>query len=206
MLSSSPSTRLSSGTLRGPGSRVRRWGMLAGCLLLAGWWGGAPRLCAQASREYDLKAVFLYNLASFVNWPESAFESPTAPFVIGVIGDDPFGRVLDEVVANEYVGKRPFEVRRFRRSDDPSRCHVLFIASSESRRMRDVLRRVRGRPVLTVGDVPGFAEGGGMIGFATDEDHLQLFINPEATRESQLSLSSKLLEVARIVDIVASTP
>lgn len=206
MLPSSPSTRLPSGTLRVPVPRGWRRGALVLLLLFAGWWDGGQPLCAQASREYDLKAVFLYNLASFVDWPEAAFESPTSPFVIGVIGDDPFGRVLDEIVANEYVGKRPFEVRRFRRSDDPSRCHVLFIASSESRRMRDVLRRVRGRPVLTVGDVPGFAEGGGMIGFATDEDHLQLFINPEATRESQLSLSSKLLEVARIVDIVAATP
>lgn len=175
-------------------------------LVLAGWWGGGQEICAQASREYDLKAVFLYNLASFVNWPESAFEDESSPFVIGVVGDDPFGGVLDQIVANEYIGKRPFEIRRFRRSDDPGRCHVLFISSSESRRMRDLLRRVRGQPVLTVGDVPGFAEGGGMIGFATEDEHLQLFVNPEATRASQLTLSSKLLEVARIVEIVAVSP
>jgi hypothetical protein len=168
--------------------------------------GGAAPAAAQVTREYDLKAVFLYNLASFVEWPVTAFSGPDAPFIIGVLGQDPFGAVLDGIVANEYVDKHPFVVRRFRRGEDVSECHLLFVAESESRRLPEVLRSLRGRPVLTVGDRPGFIEAGGMIGFATRADHLQLFVNRTAVHAAQLVVSSKLLEVAQVVETLAMTP
>jgi hypothetical protein len=162
---------------------------------------------AQVSREYDIKAVFLYNLASFVEWPESAFAGPDAPFVIGVIGDDPFDGVLDAVVAGEYVGTHAFAIRRYRRPSEIDDCHVLFISASESRRLGSILARVRGRPVLTVGDIPGFAEAGGMIGFTTEHEQLQLHVNPGAVQAAALNVSSKLLEVARVVgDAVVLSP
>ncbi len=159
----------------------------------------APQASAQVSREYDLKAVFLYNLASFVNWPKFAFPAPDAPFVIGVLGDDPFGRVLDDVVANEFVGTHPFRVHRFRRIDDVENCQLLFISESESRHVESILRRLRGKPVLTVADLQGFAEAGGMVGLRTEHEQLQLYVNPAAAEAATLSLSSKLLEVAHVV-------
>jgi hypothetical protein len=163
----------------------------------------APDITAQASREYDLKAVFLYTLASFVDWPESAFESEDSPFVIGILGVDPFGSVLDEVVKNEFRDGHEMVVRRFRRTDDFFACHVLFVSDSESRRLSRVLKGVEGRPVLTVADLPGFVEGGGMIGFVTTEDRLELLVNDAAATAVELSLSSKLLEVARLINSVA---
>lgn len=193
----------------GPGpAGPRRWcdvaaGVLACFSVLA---AGANRAHAQASREYDLKAVFLYNLASFVDWPASAFERPDAPFVIGVVGDDPFGPVLDDVVAHEYVGAHPFVVRRFRRPEEATPCHLVFVSNSEFRRYRDVLRHFRGRPVLTVGDLPGFAEAGGMVGFGTQNARLELYVNPRAMREGSLDVSSKLLELAHIIEPVAAAP
>ncbi len=169
---------------------------------LAAAFFAAPEAQAAAavSREYDLKAVFLYNLVSFVQWPASAFASPDAPLVIGVAGPDPFGTVLDEVVANEYVGKHPILVRRFHRGEDVADCHLVFIAESDPRRVTNLLREMRGKPVLTVGDRPGFLEAGGMIGFATRGDQLQLFVNRDAVQRAELVLSSKLLELAQGVE------
>ena len=195
-----------SGPVRGSGLRAR-W-RRARSLVWAAWFvaGGLTLAHGQVSREYDLKAVFLYNLASFVDWPPSAFTSPEAPFVIAVVGEDPFGRVLDEVVANEHVGRHPMVVRRFRRAEEVGGCHVLFIGRSEARRVRDVLRRFRAVPVLTVGDLPGFVEAGGMVGFATQANHLQLYVNRQAINAAALGISSKLLEVAHVVDVVAASP
>lgn len=161
---------------------------------------GSTDMAARPTREYDLKAVFLYNLASFVDWPAEAFDDADTPFVIGVLGDDPFGEVLDAVVANEYLGKRPIVARRFRRAEDFSRCHVLFVSDSESGRVQDLLKRLRGLPVLTVGDTPDFVRSGGMVGFGRRGEHLELFVNGPAVKSSQLSVSSKLLEVARVID------
>src|SRR5687768_8730684 len=89
--------------------------------LLAGfvsWLSAAETLCGQLPREYDVKAVFLYNFVSFVTWPDSAFADANAPFVIGVLGSDPFGQVLDEVVASEQAKNRPLTVKRVARVDD----------------------------------------------------------------------------------------
>lgn len=184
------------------GSRVAAFGRCVAivlALLTLGPWGATPAP-AQVSREYDLKAVFLYNLATFVEWPATAFMTPDAPFVIGVLGSDPFGSVLDGVVADEYVGKHPITVRRFRRGDDVTGCHLLFISNSESRRLPELLRSLGRLPLLTVSDRPAFLEEGGMVRFATRADRLQLFVNVQATRAAELVVSSKLLEVAEVVE------
>lgn len=188
-------------------SRPRvRWRQLAVLLTLGVGSALAPASRAQETGEASLKAVFLYNLASFVEWPAEAFATAESPFVIAVLGRDPFGGVLDEIVANEYVGKHPFEVRRLGREDDLAGAHVLFISGSESRRVEEVLREVGGHPVLTVADFPGFAEAGGMINLAVRDDQLQIFINPRAVRACNLTVSSKLLELARIVEEPAASP
>jgi len=173
--------------------------------LVAGPGSGTP-VSAQVSMEYDLKAVFLYNLANFVVWPEAAYDSPESPFVIAVLGKDPFGRVLDDVVVNEYIGKHPIEIRRLSRHDDVSGCHLLFVAESESRRVPEILGRVRGRPVLTVADRPGFVDAGGMVGIERRSDQLQLSVNIAAVRAADLVVSSKLLEVAVVVETEPSSP
>src|SRR5690349_7753804 len=114
--------------------RSRLWPALAILVALLYWSTAAP-LSAQPSRESDLKAMFLYHLPSFVEWPAAVFAHEESPFVIGVLGDDPFGRALDDLMATAYVGKHPFEIRRFRRAEEANSCHVLFIAGSERRRL-----------------------------------------------------------------------
>jgi hypothetical protein len=166
---------------------------------LIGWFCTVDTLCGQLPREYDVKAVFLYNFVSFVEWPDSAFADANAPFVIGVLGTDPFGRVLDEVVASEQAGNRPFVIKRMTRIEDATTCHILFISASEMRRVPEILKRHAGRPALLVGDFPGFAEAGGMVGFRMEGSRLKLDINVEAARAANLTISSKLLRVARVL-------
>jgi YfiR/HmsC-like len=160
----------------------------------------APGAAAQggATPEYQLKAVFLFNFAQFVEWPPTAFDSAGEPIVIGVLGSDPFGGYLDETVMGETVHGRSLEVRRFRTVDEVGPCHILFVAPGDAPVER-VLRRLEGMSVLTVSDGERFATAGGMIGFVTEEHRIRLRINLEAARAARLTISSKLLRPARIV-------
>jgi hypothetical protein len=167
-------------------------------LILALAFSGAAIASGQASREYDVKAAFLYNFITFTEWPADAFSEPVSPYVIGVLGEDPFGSALDEIVNGEQIKARPLVVRRFKRIEDMHRCHILFICASEARHLPEILRRLNGQPVLTVADLPGFAEAGGNIGFISD-GRVKLVINPAAIRSSNLAVSSKLLRLAQLI-------
>lgn len=159
----------------------------------------APQTSGQIARDYDLKAVFLYNFAQFVEWPQSAFDAPDSPIVIGILGSDPFGRILDDIVQNEAVGKRKLVVRRYRRVEEAYRCHILFISQSETRDLEDILKQLKGKPILTVGEHTDFAFRGGMIRFFYDQNKVRLRINRDTATDSGLVLSSKLLKAAHEV-------
>jgi len=156
---------------------------------------------AQASPnpEYQLKAVFLFNFAQFVEWPASAFPNSMTPLVIGILGEDPFGPYLDETVRGETVNDRPLVVRRYRSVEEITTCHILFISRREDRRIKGILDSLRGRSVLTVSDADRFATRGGMIRFVTDHKRIRFRINLEAAKAANLTLSSKLLRPAQIV-------
>ena len=157
-------------------------------------------LAAQAARasEYEVKAVFLFNFAQFVDWPPEAFPAPDTPLVICVLGQDPFGPALDQTVRDERLGGRPFQVRRYQSVDEIKTCHILFISRPEGNRPEAILAGLRNSPILTVSDADGFAERGGMIRFVTDRNHIRLQINPDAAQAASLTISSKLLRVAEI--------
>lgn len=156
-------------------------------------WAGA------AAPEYQIKAVFLFNFTQFVEWPPESFPAADAPFVIGVVGEDPFGAHLDDAVRGESVKGRAVVIRRQQRDDDLSVCHVLFVSASEAGHVSAILRKLQGRSVLTVSDMDGFARGGGMIHFLTAQKKIGLQINLEAARNAKLSISSRLLRSAEIV-------
>jgi hypothetical protein len=160
---------------------------------------GFPPAAAQAIREYDLKAVFLFNFAQFVEWPEEAFPAEETPFVIGVLGDDPFGESLDATVAGETLNGRPFVVRRYRELDEIDTCHILFVSQSESSRIEQIAAALAERSILTVSDDASFARTGGMITLLTDNNRIRLQVNLEAANSGMLTISSKLLRPAEIV-------
>jgi uncharacterized protein DUF4154 len=159
-------------------------------------------LAAQAARpsEYQVKAVFLFNFAQFVDWPPNAVTDSQAPLIIGVLGSDPFGDVLDATVHGEHRGGRSFVVRRYQRVEDVRTCDILFISRPAADRPEGVLADLKDRPILTVSDADGFAEHGGMIGFVTDRNRIRLKINLAVAQAAHLTISSKLLRVAEIIN------
>jgi len=160
-----------------------------------------PAVAAESapSAEYQLKAVFLFNFAQFVEWPARAYRDAKAPLVIGVLGEDPFGAFLDRLVSGEKVGGRPLIVRRFPRADDITECHILFISRSEAATLNQVLARLKGRSLLTVSDVDTFTRQGGIVRFVMENGKIRLRINVEAAKECDLTISSKILRPAMIV-------
>ena len=160
----------------------------------------ATRAAAQAEfNEYQLKAVFLFNFAQFVEWPEKAFAGADSPLVIGVLGADPFGPVLDETVRDERIGGRKLEIHRYRRVEDVGICQILFISKSESSHLEAILAALKERSVLTVGDADRAARRGVMIQFLTEKKRVRLRINLDAAKLAGLTISSKLLRPTEIV-------
>ncbi len=170
-------------------------GLIAALFLM----GPAARAQPGPLREYQVKAVFLFNFSQFVEWPATAFPDAQAPFVIGVLGEDPFGAYLDETVLGEKAAGHSVVVRRFRRVEDVDTCHILFVARSESGRLTQILAGLRGRSVLTVGDMDSFTEHGGIIRFITENSRVRMRINLEAAKAVKLTISSKVLRPAEIV-------
>jgi len=162
-------------------------------LLVAAW---CPMLLAETGTEYEVKAAFLYKFANFVEWPA---DEGTSPLGICVLGQDPFGLALDRVVKGKFINGREFMIRRLRTNDVADDCHILFIGASENRQLTQILNRLRGLPVLTVGDVAGFCENGGTINLVVSGKRVRLEINPASAERARLLLSSRLLSLARIV-------
>jgi hypothetical protein len=184
----------------GESGRLLRSLAAGAALLFAGLSSRAAADPPATFREYDVKAVFLYHFAQFVDWPPQALADTNASLIIGVLGADPFGGVLERTVRNETVRDRPLVVRRFRRLEDVTSCHLLFVSSSEKPRFQDILRALSGRGILTVGDADPFTRLGGIVNFRTERNHVQLEINLAAAEREGFKISAKLLGVARVVD------
>ncbi|MBI1803439.1 MAG: YfiR family protein [Ignavibacteriae bacterium] len=150
--------------------------------------------------EYKFKAVYLYNLLQFVEWPKESFQEESSPIVIGILGQDPFGQVLDQTVQNEKVQNHEIVVRRFTDPDEVKECHLLFMCKSEKDRFVQVLRKMENRNVLTVGEIEGFAEHGGAVNFYVEKSKLRFEVNTAALKKNNLKVSSKLLRLTRIVN------
>lgn len=154
---------------------------------------------AGATNEYELKAVFLLNFSRFVEWPESAFSAPDAPFVFCVFGNDPFGVALDAAVEGEMLDQHAMIVRRIANPAEAGGCHILFVHRSERARLGQILAALENASTLTVTDSDRNAPRSEMIRFVMDRDRIRLRIDVEATRAAGLQVSSKLLRAAEVV-------
>lgn len=147
-----------------------------------------------ARREYNVKAVTLYAFGKYVSWPESSFEGPASPFVIAVLGPDPFGGALDTIAKAKKIENRPIVIKRFAKPEEYSNCHILFISKSFAPELEaQLLEQLAHQPVLIVGESPGFAERGGIINFYQSGSNVRFELNPDKATEARLSLSAKLL-------------
>lgn len=176
---------------------------------LAGWWrlglwapllglAAAAQSPGGAAHDYQIEAVFLFNFSQFVEWPPDALGASDEPFIIGILGADPFGGFLDATIQNEKSLGRSMVVRRYSRAEDASSSHILFIAGSEQHRFAADVAALKGRSILTVSDADDFLRQGGMIHFIRQDNRIRLQINLAAAKSAGLVISSKLLRPSKI--------
>jgi YfiR/HmsC-like len=151
----------------------------------------------EPASKYQVKAAFLLNFTRFVEWPAAAFANRNAPFQICILGEDPFGDALDRVIEGESAGSRKLKVRRIQQPPSPKTCQVLFVSRAE-KNVQQVVNGL-GPGVLTVGETDGFLQAGGMIAFVLEENRVRFDINYRAAVKASLTLSARLLGVARSV-------
>lgn len=155
---------------------------------------------AQVSREYQLKAVFLWRLAQFTEWPADAFANAESPIGICVLGENPFGDAIEAAVRGETAHGRRLIVRYPRAVQDVKGCHILYISESTARQIKDVMAALRTRSILTVSDIEDFTRvHDGMVGFITEQNKVRLRVNVKAASAARLVLDPRLLRAAEIV-------
>ena len=169
----------------------------AACLAWILWW--APAWAAPPANEYQVKAVYLFNFGQFVEWPAQAYDSATAPFGICIVGEDPFGKVLEDVVRGESLNGRNLLVKRFADPASIDDCNIVFVGRNEADLLDRTLRALQGRSVLTVTDIEGAEHRGAVIALFNENNRIRMRINLAAARASNLVISSKLLRPAEIV-------
>ncbi len=172
--------------------------MLLLATLGSGALGAAPRSAGFADQE--VIAVFLFNFAHFVTWPESAFAGPDSPLRYCVGGRTPVARLLTEVIRDERVGKRPLQMRQLDDLADLNQCHIVYLSGDDRDGHSAAIELARGRAMLTVGAVDDFAAAGGMITLISRGKRLRPMINKQALELAGLKVSSKLLRVAIVTE------
>ena len=150
------------------------------------------------SPEYLIKAAYLYNFAMFVEWPSEAFVRPDSAIVIGVVGPDPFGWALDRTVQDKKIGKRQIVVERLQWNQDPRRCHIVFVSGSDTARLTELAARLEGSSTLIVADSDS-ARQRSAISFIVKDNKVGFEINLDHANRARLTISSKLLNIARVV-------
>ena len=190
-----------SSTIHRPRRRARGalWTALALACLAA---PGALRAAAAGPKEpseYEVKAAFLVHFFGYVKWPPDAFENARSPLVLAVIGEDPFGEVLDKTMRGRRIGKRPIRVLRVPDPAELPDAHLAFLPRSESERLPRVLQRYARTSALVVADEQGLATRGAGAGFFLDERKVRFEVNVDALARARLEASSQLLKLARIV-------
>jgi hypothetical protein len=154
---------------------------------------------AQTPDEYQVKAALLFNFIKFVEWPQEAFNNDSDPIVIGVIGDDPFGSALDQAISGKAIHGRSLIARRLRWGQDVRACHILFISSSERKRLPQIINSLQGASILTVSDMRQSNQPGGIINFIMEASKVRFEINAGVAGQARLKISAKLLALAKNV-------
>ena len=174
--------------------KILFWGL---CLLKLSY---VPILYAQngSPSEYEVKAAYIFNFAKFIEWPPHSFQNNYEPFILGILGNDPFGESLEKVINKRLIHGRTVEIKRMKNLTENESLHILFISSSERKKTRYLIQSLEELPVLTIGEISEFNRLGGIIQFFLEENSVLFRLNVEAAKISGLLISSQLLEVARI--------
>lgn len=175
-----------------------RWSCLCmalfGLLLLNG--GAAVGAESPVSKEYQIKAAFLYNFTRFIEWPPASFSDATDPIVIGVLGYAPLSAELERIVQGRRVNGRAVVVKRVEALEETRSVHLLFMSTTEEARFAAVAAAIEGSPVLTVGESSLFSQAGGIISFVLEDDKVRFVINIASAERTGLHISAQLQKLA----------
>ena len=161
----------------------------------------APAARGQTRTAKDIKGLFFVTLARYTEWPEKAFAEANSPIIIGVIGEDPFGKLLESLTKNEIVRGRSLVVRRFASDEEIKECHLLYFGAMNVVRRELVISRLSRRPILTVSDTPGFArEGGAVELFLNDDNKVRLRVSKDALSRASLALSPSIMRLVAFLE------
>jgi hypothetical protein len=149
--------------------------------------------------EYQVKSLFLYNIAQFIQWPEDTFKDANSPIIFCILEPNPFDDVLERTMDKRMIGGRTAVVRPIPDLKQAFGCQILFVGSSQSKHPRALLEDLRMTGLLIVGEVAGFAKDGGVVNFKLKGGSVRLEINVAAAERERLHISSKLLSLAEIV-------
>lgn len=153
--------------------------------------------------EYTVKAVFLERFTRFIEWPEETrIDDPAEPFIIAVIGKNPFGKTLEKLYTEQKIKNKPVKITYLSDPDeiDHCNCHILFISSDKRKDLDIILKHTKNRPILTIADTEGFAANGVFINLYFVDNTIRFEINDAAVADSLLEVSHMLLKQAKIIN------
>jgi len=167
-------------------------------IIIAAFFATELRGESLSTQEYKIKSAFIYNFAKFIEWPAESFTKDQNTLDLCIIGKDPFGDALD-TIRDKIVKGRKLVIRQYSGIEDLKECHIIFISPSEKKNLAGILEKIKDMHMLTVSDMEGFADRGGMITLNKAENKIRLEINLDAAQQSGLKVSSKLLKLATII-------
>jgi YfiR/HmsC-like len=151
---------------------------------------------AERANEYQVKAACLYNFTKFIVWPAEAFRDSDKTFTICILGRDPFGTALDDMVSGRAIDGRPYEVRRLSDAPQTTGCRVVYVGASDRKQLHVAEKQIG---VLTVAEGGGPTSARSIISFTMDAGKVRFEINNAAAEDGKLRVSSRLLSLATVV-------
>jgi hypothetical protein len=178
--------------------RIRRENRLVkvGLILTLLW---MPTAAESTLSESEVKVGYLYNFAKFVEWPSVASE-PGGPLVVGIVGKDDIGKLLEQTLEGKMVNKRQLRIQRSENSAGLKKCHIVFFGKSASKNLKSQLKELEAQAILTVGETGDFTRQGGMIGLLLEDNRVKIEVNMAAVERGGLQISSRVLQLARLVE------
>jgi len=169
---------------------------LLGCLTTASAAVSVTNSLADDERLF--KAAFIYNFAKLTSWPENTWKNTDAPLILCTAGNDQLAGDLSQL-AGKVIKGRSVSTNSLESGQDPAKCHVLYIAMSETENYKKILKSVTHHPVLSISEIPGFVQAGGLIELYRENQRTRFLIDLGKARQLNLQISSRLLRLATVV-------
>lgn len=148
---------------------------------------------------YKVKAAFLYNFFNYTTWPDPENEKKPEPLELWVIGNDPFGSILDATFKKKEIGGRSINIERFEEAPEKLTADMIFAGGMEQHELTALIAACADLPMLLIGDTDGFAEAGGSCNLSIKDSSIAIEVNTEVVKAAGLSISSDLLKLSKIV-------